>query len=212
MHHSTPIAAHRLYLKSSLSSHCLASFNQRKQVCPVQFETPDLSRSNFDSRHGHPLQQSKKSGSRPISRVLSKPWTEVRSRGNHSSRRVVADALQQPTRKARGPRVGRVTCVIRPPSLFGLAPGGVCRAGLLPSSRCALTAPFHPCLIRQVFRLNGHRRCLSVALSVGLRRPAINWRPALRSPDFPPPSPDYSSMAAIAWPTPAPIVCPDVRL
>ena len=32
-------------------------------------------------------------------------------------------------------------------SLFGLAPGGVCRAGLLPGSRCALTAPFHPCLI-----------------------------------------------------------------
>ena len=31
-------------------------------------------------------------------------------------------------------------------SLFGLAPGGVCRAGPLPDSRCALTAPFHPCL------------------------------------------------------------------
>ena len=31
-------------------------------------------------------------------------------------------------------------------SLFGLAPGGVCHAGLLPGSRCALTAPFHPCL------------------------------------------------------------------
>ena len=29
--------------------------------------------------------------------------------------------------------------------LFGLAPSGVCRAGLLPDSRCALTAPFHPC-------------------------------------------------------------------
>ena len=28
--------------------------------------------------------------------------------------------------------------------LFGLAPSGVCRAGLLPESRCALTAPFHP--------------------------------------------------------------------
>jgi len=30
--------------------------------------------------------------------------------------------------------------------LFGLAPGGVCRAGRLPDSRCALAAPFHPCL------------------------------------------------------------------
>ncbi|PVY78816.1 hypothetical protein C8D92_10118 [Tamilnaduibacter salinus] len=29
--------------------------------------------------------------------------------------------------------------------LFGLAPGGVChRRGLLPATRCALTAPFHP--------------------------------------------------------------------
>ena len=30
--------------------------------------------------------------------------------------------------------------------LFGLAPGGVYhRRGLLPATRCALTAPFHPC-------------------------------------------------------------------
>jgi len=39
-----------------------------------------------------------------------------------------------------GGSAGRITA-----SLFGLAPGGVCRAGLLPDSRCALTAPFHPC-------------------------------------------------------------------
>src|SRR5690606_14143284 len=43
-------------------------------------------------------------------------------------------------------------------SLFGLAPGGVCRAGLLPGSRCALTAPFHPCLIPPPLRAPGHRR------------------------------------------------------
>src|SRR5690606_38747129 len=30
------------------------------------------------------------------------------------------------------------------PPLFGLAPGGVCLAALLPGRRCALTAPFHP--------------------------------------------------------------------
>ena len=39
-----------------------------------------------------------------------------------------------------GPDAGRAMR-----SLFGLAPGGVCRAGRLPDSRCALTAPFHPC-------------------------------------------------------------------
>src|SRR5690606_11656145 len=35
---------------------------------------------------------------------------------------------------------------------------GVCRAGLLPGSRCALTAPFHPCLIPSPLRAPGHRR------------------------------------------------------
>jgi len=33
------------------------------------------------------------------------------------------------------------------PSLFGLAPDGVCQARVSPRGRCALTAPFHPCLI-----------------------------------------------------------------
>jgi hypothetical protein len=31
-----------------------------------------------------------------------------------------------------------------PSPLFGLAPGGVCTAALLPGRRCALTAPFQP--------------------------------------------------------------------
>ena len=68
--------------------------------------------------------------SRPISRVLS--WT------------VIPLGAASPLRSSNlpGPDAGRVMR-----SLFGLAPGGVCRAGLLPGSRCALTAPFHPCLI-----------------------------------------------------------------
>ena len=68
--------------------------------------------------------------SRPISRVLS--WT------------VIPLGATSPLRSSSlpGPDAGRVMR-----SLFGLAPGGVCRAGLLPGSRCALTAPFHPCLI-----------------------------------------------------------------
>src|SRR5688572_6771808 len=66
--------------------------------------------------------------SRPISRVLS--WT------------VIPLGASSPIRSSSlpGPDAGRVMR-----SLFGLAPGGVCRAGLLPGSRCALTAPFHPC-------------------------------------------------------------------
>src|SRR5690606_23517889 len=66
--------------------------------------------------------------SRPISRVLS--WT------------VIPLGASSPIRSSNlpGGTAGRGIA-----SLFGLAPGGVCRAGLLPDSRCALTAPFHPC-------------------------------------------------------------------
>ena len=78
-----------------------------------------------------------KQWSRPISRVLS--WTTI-PLGRASPR----GSSNQP-----GDDAGHVMV-----PLFGLAPGGVCRAGLLPDSRCALTAPFHPCLIL----LRGHRR------------------------------------------------------
>src|SRR5690606_28022307 len=102
--------------------------------------------------------------SRPISRVLS--WT------------VIPLGAASPLRSSSlpGPDAGNVMG-----SLFGLAPGGVCRAGLLPGSRCALTAPFHPCHAP----LRAVRRYLSVALSVGSRRPGVTWHRALWSPDFP---------------------------
>ncbi|MFT5501894.1 MAG: hypothetical protein ACI88G_002034 [Woeseiaceae bacterium] len=54
-----------------------------------------------------------------------------------------------------------------------------CR-GVLPPARCALTAPFHPYL---GLRSGG---IFSVALSMGSHPPGVTWRPALRSPDFPP--------------------------
>ena len=130
--------------------------------------------------------------SRPISRVLS--WTVI----------PLGDASPRRSSSLPGPDAGRVMR-----SLFCLAPGGVCRAGLLPGSRCALTAPFHPCLIPRhpaaafpegtwpMLRIvmspcvgphrggEGHRRYLSVALSVGSRRPGVTWHRALWSPDFP---------------------------
>jgi hypothetical protein len=70
--------------------------------------------------------------SRPVSRVLS--WT------------VIPLGASSPIRSSNlpGDTAGRGIA-----SLFGLAPGGVCRAGPLPDSRCALTAPFHPCLISE---------------------------------------------------------------
>src|SRR5687768_10902490 len=57
-----------------------------------------------------------------------------------------------------------------PSPLFGLAPGGVCTAALLPGRRCALTAPFQP-------YPSEDRRYVSVALSVGSRRPGVTWHP-----------------------------------
>ena len=128
--------------------------------------------------------------SRPISRVLS--WAII-----PLGRASPHDSSNQP-----GDDAGHVMV-----PLFGLAPGGVCRAGPLPDSRCALTAPFHPCLIRprhrrcgrpldvrsrerQLHRSSGEAQTaigglLSVALSVGSRRPGVTWHPALWSPDFP---------------------------
>ena len=120
--------------------------------------------------------------SRPVSRVLS--WT------------VIPLGASSPIRSSNlpGPDAGRVMR-----SLFGLAPGGVCRAGLLPGSRCALTAPFHPCHASR----RTVRRYLSVALSVGSRRPGVTWHRALWSPDFPRhPAPRRVPDDATVWPAP----------
>ena len=69
-------------------------------------------------------------------------------------------------------------------SLFGLAPGGVCRAVRV--ATCAVRSyrtisplPAPPLRVAR-------RRYLSVALSVGSRLPGVTWHPALWSPDFPP--------------------------
>ena len=94
---------------------------------------------------------------------------------SHSSWASVTARLQQPTREPRGPRV---RSPIWPCSGWGLP----CRR-VLPPTRCALTAPFHPCRPSS----DGLGGLLSAALSVGSRRPGITWHPALWSPDFPPP-------------------------
>ena len=107
----------------------------------------------------------KKARSRPISRVLS--WT------------VIPLGAASPRRSSNlpGDTAGRGMV-----SLFGFAPGGVCRTGPLPDSWCALTAPFHPYHARLATPFGG---LLSVALSVGFRRPGVTWHRALWSPDFP---------------------------
>ncbi len=56
---------------------------------------------------------------------------------------------------------------------------------LLPTARCALTAPFQPylCPGSKTGAIGG---VFSAALSVGSRPPGVTWHSALWSPDFPP--------------------------
>ena len=99
--------------------------------------------------------------------------------GNHSSGMHVAVHLKRPTRKrARAARCGLRSVL----PYLALLQAGFAVPSPLPSTRCALTAPFHPCR-RARARLGG---LLSVALSVGSRPPGVTWRRALWSPDFPP--------------------------
>jgi len=108
--------------------------------------------------------------SSPISRVLS--WTVIH----------LGPASPQASSNLPESSAGHAIGL-----LFGLAPGGVYhRRELLPATRCALTAPFHP--YRRSRTSHEHLGgLLSVALSVGSRRPGVTWHLALRSPDFPPP-------------------------
>ena len=79
---------------------------------------------------------------------------------DHSSRRTITHTLKRPTRIQYGPylRIPIWSCF-----WWGLP----CRE-LLPDTRCALTAPFHPYLIPLAWAIGG---LLSVALVVGCYTP-----------------------------------------
>ena len=112
--------------------------------------------------------------SRPVSRVLyGSPESE---RDGHSSATPLARRLKQPTRTADPDRSD--SCEPRR-SYSVLLPVGFAMPSALPPTRCALTAPFHPCL-----RTGGS---FSVALSLGLRPPDVirhrlSMEPGLSSP------------------------------
>ena len=111
----------------------------------------------------------------PVGEHTGRTISRVLSSDSHSSRRIIADTLQQPTRTLGGPR----QCV-----LFGLAPNGV-----WPAAPCCQV---HGALLPHLFTLTRAARrrpsavLLSVPLSVAFPRPAVSRHPALRSPDFPP--------------------------
>ena len=115
--------------------------------------------------------------SRPISRVLS--LTVIR----------LGATSPQRSSNLPGSSAGHANG-----SLFGLAPGGVCRAGPLPDSRCALTAPFHPYRLPEgnvggIFLLHFPSACAAQALPGTLPYGARTFLGTLASD-------------ATVWPTP----------
>src|SRR5690348_15773121 len=111
---------------------------------------------------------------------------------DHSSGIAVTGDFKRPTRKHAGTRAAAFAAT----SLFGLAPGGVYRAAGCCHRRGALL-PHHFTLASSVKSFGG---LLSVALSVGSRRPGVTWHLVRRSPDFPP---HLVRNAATVRPTPA---------
>src|SRR5690606_36865924 len=131
--------------------------------------------------------KARKRRSWPISRVLS--WAII-PLGAASPR----PSSSLPGRSA-GPTLAPHPCGCAPTSLFGLAPGGVCRAVECCHRRGALLP--HPFTLASALRHFGG--LLSVALSVGSRPPGVTWHLVHWSPDFPPRTERF---AAIAWPAP----------
>ncbi len=93
---------------------------------------------------------------------------------NHSSGTCIATCLKQPTQERYGPYL--LACKLF--FYLVLLQVGFTLPRLLPTARCALTAPFHPYLTK----LGG---IFSVALSISSRFPDVIWHPAHWSPDFP---------------------------
>ena len=142
--------------------------------------------------------------------------------GDHLSRSTVASALEQPTRslcpgsflipcgtsyfcqsyspciKIDGGDAGDAARAAPWAPYLVLHPVGFSMPGLSPSPRCALTAPFHPCLIRLNER--GHRRsgfCGTFPHPAEAGWVAVSHHRTLWCSDFPPGisaerSPDHS--------------------
>ena len=104
----------------------------------------------------------------PVSRVLS---GGLPLRDGHSSGTGIAPSLEQPTRAAAWITPGCRSCPRRPCRPYSvLLPVGFAVPLTLPQARCALTAPFHPCLCG-LPRAGG---LLSVALSLGSPPAAVS--------------------------------------
>ena len=104
---------------------------------------------------------------RAVSRILSAVAAASRPRlwrDDHSSSPVITDGIKQPTRKPRTGRPMIACCQANAPPYLALLRAGFCLPRLLPDARCALTAPFHPCLFAAGGKAgNARQRCVFCA-------------------------------------------------
>ena len=111
---------------------------------------------------------------RPVSRVLCPSSAEAKEGGDHSSRPHIAVRLTRPTRTAQaGDSPTLAQAEARRPYLV-LLQAGLAMPLLSPGTRCALTAPFHPC--PPSLRRDPAGGLLSVALSLGSRPAGVTRR------------------------------------
>ncbi len=144
------------------------------------------------SHRASDAQVRRKRWSRPISRVLSWATIHLRYASPRTSSDLPGDTCGPHVRS--NPKTGPLA------PLFGLAPGGVCRATECYHRRGALL-PHHFTLT--VARPEGHalRRFTFCCTFRGLAPPRRYLAPCPGSPDFPP-----RLRAAVAWPTPPRII------
>ena len=154
-----------LFIRGSLSS-----ANPDEPWAPSPFYCSACTRTRFASSEPGQQLRAAHEKSRPISRVLS--WTAI----------PLADVSPRRSSDLPGSRAGRTRPLAQPASLFGLAPGGVCRAVVCCHRRGALL-PHHFTLAGAFEAL---RRCTFCCTFRGLAPPRRYLAPCPGSPDFPP--------------------------
>jgi len=115
---------------------------------------------------------------KPVSRVL---YRAAKRGDGHSSRASLAARLMQPTRAAHLKADWKRSPASTPP-LFGLAPGGVCRAAFVTKDAVRSYRTLSPL---PSFAKAMEGGLLSVALSLGSPPPEVIRHRASWSPDFP---------------------------